>query len=306
MIRAGGIFGSVREAVELGNAMMRLGHEFIMYTDEARDLGWLPNTLAWRHTNDAKTDDLDCLIWSDSPDDPYWQVFHESRAKLKGFCMMGFDPNDVIWTFEKEQFLSPRHDELVKDFWILADGQWQLRYVSCFTDNYHTYGIGGVNTEMFRPVPADQKFDVIWSGDSRPRKGGDTVIKAIDGLSAGSYSKKKIKQQDMAAFICQAPIFVDGHNRGGFCNPVLEAMACARAVVCTETECNSNFCIPEINCLQVPVGDHVGMRQAIDRLMNDKHLREDLSIAALKMAQSMTYDKVADRLRFAILERLGA
>lgn len=301
MIRAGGIFGSVREAVELGNAMMRLGHEFIMYTDEGKDLGWLPNTLTWRHTNDARMDELDCLIWSDSPDDPYWQVFHESRAKLKGFCMMGFDPNKA----DRDVFLSPRHDELVENFWILADGQWQLRYISRFTDNYHTHGIGGVNTQMFRPVPAEEKYNVIWSGDPRPRKGGDTVIKAVEGLNVGSYSKKRVKQEDMAAFICQAPIFVDGHNRGGWANPVLEAMACGRAIVCTETECNSNFCIPEINCLQVAVGDHVGMRSQIDRLMKDKGLRADLSSSALAMARSLTYDKAADRLRFAILERLS-
>jgi len=221
----------------LSIAFMDQGHECFIYSD--------------RLVSGVKEAALDCLIWVGPSDDHAVQVFRDSKATLKGVCMTGFDPSSA----DGDQFVSPLHDELIKDFWMLADGQWQLRYISRFTDNYHTHGLGGVNTEMFKPVP-------------------------------------------------DAPIFVDTTAHGGFNSHVLEAFACAKAVVCVDAECNSSFAIHDINCLTVPPGDGVGMQAAVDRLMKDRHLREDLSISALRMAQSLTYDKAADRLRFAILERL--
>lgn len=298
MIRAGGIFGSVREAIEIGNALTRIGHEFTMYTDEGRDLLWLPNTLQWRFTNEVTQDDLDVLIWSDSPDDPYWAAFHKSKAKLKGYCVMGFDPAHCT----PEQFLSPRHHELLNNFWTLYDGAWQGEYIANYTTN-HGPDIGGVNTSMFRPVEQEPSADVIWSGDPRPRKGGDMVKEAIRGLKSDFYSKKRIKQEDMAAFICKAKIFVDGHNRGGFCNPVLEAMACGRAVVCTETPCNSDFAVHGYNCLQSNTPQ--GIRDHIERLREDPALLQSLAQNALITARAMTYDDRAIWLEMAMKERLA-
>lgn len=298
MIRAGGIFGSTREAFEMCNALMRQGHEATVYTDEGRDLGWLPNTLTWKHTREAVTDELDLLVWSDTPDDPYWDVFWNANAKLKAYCVMGFDPADA-----GDLFLTDRHDKLVRSVWAIADGSWQLPYLYKYTDNVGP-AIGGVNVKMFRPVASETEFDVVWSGDPRPRKGGDVVKEALAGLKVGSYSKKRIPQDGLSHFICKAPIFVDGHNRGGHCNPVLEAMACGRAVVCTDTPCNSSFAIDGVNCMKVPVGDATAMRRAVDYLLTHPGYLVDLSQSAIKMAQSFDYDKIASRFRYAILERL--
>lgn len=297
MIRAGGIFGSVREAVETGNALMCLGHSFTMYTDEGKDLSWLPNALSWKNTHDAAVDDLDVLIWSDTPDNPYWQAFHRSPAKLKAFCVMGFDPIQCL----PEMFLSPRHHELVTNFWTICDGPWQLPYIRRYTENCGP-AIGAVNATMFRPVDVGPSADVIWSGDPRARKGGDLVKEAIRGLKSDSYSKKGIKQNDLAAFICKAPIFVDGHNRGGWCNPVLEAMACGRAVVCTDTHCNSDFAEHGYNCLKANTAQ--GLRDHIETLRADDELRKRLAANALQTARRWTYDAMAVRLEAAMMERL--
>lgn len=298
MIRSGGIFGSVRECVEIGNALMRRGHSFTFYSDQGKDLGWLPNTLQWKLTEDAATDELDVLFWSDTPDDRYYNAFQASPAKLKSFCVMGFDPAQA-----DEVFGSGRLGSIIKENFIIADGAWQLPYLRKYTDNLGP-AVGGINLKQFGPREVLMDLEAVWSGDMRDRKGGIAVMKALKGIVHDGYSKKRITQHDLAAFICRAPIFVDGHKRGGHCNPVLEAMACGRAVVCTDTPCNSDFAKDNYNCIRVPVDDHVAMRNAIDALIADPMLRQRLSDNAILTAQDFDYDRVVVPLEAAIMERL--
>lgn len=187
LIRAGGIFGSVREAMETGNALTRRGHSFTMYTDEGKDLKWLPNTLKWKHTKFAATDPLDVLIWSDNPDEPYRSVFERSRAPLKAYCMMGFDPANKFTSILRD--LMDRH-------WFIMDGNWQREHLTKYCKRLGP-AIGGVNLTMFRPVKTPYEWDVVWSGDTRDRKGGKYVLEAIEGMNAGNYFKKKIPQSEL-------------------------------------------------------------------------------------------------------------
>lgn len=297
MIRGGGIFGSVREALEIGNALVRRGHQFTYFCDEGKDTKWLPNQVQWAHTEDVRVADLDTLIWTDTPDDIYYNAFKASPAKLKAFCVMGFNPDQA-----GEKFFSDRHHEIVTNYWVLCDGPWQLKYLSKYTSDLGP-AIGGINTKMFRPVDQPQQYDVMWSGDERERKGGRLVKEAIRGLNAGTYAKKGIAQNDMAAAICQAPIFVDGHNRGGFCNPVLEAMACGRAVVCTYTPCNSDFAIDNYNCLKA--NDAQSMRDAIEAIRSDAWLQKRLSDNAMLTVQQWDYDRVVIPLESEMMRRLS-
>lgn len=303
LIRVGGIFGSVREAIEVGNALMRLGHTFTMYTDEGRDLGWLPNTLTWRHTRDLIADRHDVLFWSDTPDDPYWEVFQWSQATIKAYCFMGFNPQDALKIQEiTGKFISPRHHQLITDgTWILYDGAWQGDHLPVAD---HGPAIGGINLDQFGPRDVPITADIVWSGDPRPRKGGDLIREALQGsgYTVATYFKKRIPQDQLAAFICSAPIFIDGHHRGGWCNPVMEAMACGSAIVCTDTPCNSDFTRHNENCLLV--NNAAEMRAAIDQLMIDPQLRDRLGTAAMATAREHTYDIVAARLHTAITKRV--
>lgn len=298
MIRGGGVFGSVREALETGNALTRRGHEFFYFCEEGKDTGWLPNTANWRHIEDVATTELDCLFWTDTPDDRYYEAFKASPAKVKSFCVMGFDPDQC-----GDKFFSDRHHEIITNYWVTCDGAWQMKHLRRYTDNLGP-AIGGINLKQFRPVETKQEFDVIWSGDHRERKGGVQVMAAIKGLNAGTYAKKGIRQEDLAEFICRAPIFVDGHKRGGWCNPVLEAMACGRAVVCTDTHCNSDFAEDMTNCIKVPVGDAQAMREAIGALSWTDGPLSMIQDGAIETAARYDYDKVVIPLEAAIRDRL--
>lgn len=283
LIRGAGIFGSVREAIEIGNALVRLGHSFTFYCDEGKDEGWLQNVIQWKRTGELLTDELDALIWSDKPEEPYWEIFQKSPAKLKAFCCMGFDP--------ESDFITGKIKQIFETYHVIADSQWQLDFLKPYVKSIGV-PIGGININQFGPVITDHKHDLIWSGDSRGKKGGGYVLNAIHGFNSGTYFKKGIPQDKMAEFLCSSRIFVDGHVRGGWCNPVMEAMACGLSVVCTETPCNSDFAKDGYNCLKVKIGDTHRMRMAIYDLLNDSEYRIKLSANAVKTAHEYSYDKV--------------
>lgn len=298
MIRHAGVFGSVREAVELGNALVQRGHSFTLFTEDGKPCTWLPNNISFAPISTLGDTMLDALFWSDMPNvDAHYQAFKVCCATTKAFCVMGFNPD----TDALETFGTARHHEIISKHWTIADGAWQLSFLSRYAPVVGP-AIGGVNLQQFRPHDVPRKHDVIWSGDRRDRKGGSQVVKATIGLNTDSYSGHRLSQEDLAPFICSAPIFADGHKRGGHCNPVLEAMACGRAVVCTDTWCNSDFTKHGVNCLKVPVGDAKAMRSAIDSILNDDDLRALISAGALATAQEFSYHIRAAELEAAILD----
>ena len=296
LIRTGGIFGSVREVVENGNVLSSLGHDVTIFTDLGQDLGWIKNTVNWAKNTDIP--ELDCLIFADDPDVKYVAIFKAAKAKVKAYCMMGFPPELV-----RDMFLSPVHHDIICHYWPIADGDWQLEHISRFNTDCGP-AIGGINLEQFRPVEREKKCDIVWSNDPRGRKDSKTVKEAITGLSQRSYFKQGIKQNDLKKFLCEGRVFVDGHLRGGWCNPVAEAMACGVPVVCTETPCTSAFAINGETCLTVPMGDSVKMRAAIDKLLAEPEYAAKLAANALKHISTFSYEIIGKRLEQAILKRL--
>lgn len=292
MIRSGGVFGSVREAIEICNELTKLGNDVTIYTDKGKDQGWLANEVKWDKKENVLNGEFDYLVFSDSPDEPYFSLFKQAKSRLKSGCLMGFDGNPESLNTEKFNYL-------FKECWGICDGPWQLDYLE------DGFAIGGVNVKQFAPQPVQKNVQVIWSGDFRKRKNSETVLKAIEGLTNDFYVGKNIPQDKLSEFICSGLIFADGHIRGGWCNPVMEAMACGMPIVCTDTLCNSDFTQDGYNCLKVAPGDHIAMRKAIDLLLNYRQLRHTLSVNAYFTAQHFDYRKIAKEFQAKILSKLS-
>jgi glycosyltransferase involved in cell wall biosynthesis len=100
-----------------------------------------------------------------------------------------------------------------------------------------------------------------------------------------------VADADLPALYAAATVFVLPSLYEGFGLPVLEAMACGAAVVCSSTSS-----LPEIAgeaALTFDPQDVEAMAEAIGRLLGDEDLRQHMAQAGLVQAASFTWEKTA-------------
>jgi glycosyltransferase involved in cell wall biosynthesis len=135
--------------------------------------------------------------------------------------------------------------------------------------------------------------------------GYDRVIAKIEELGLGSKVKftDYVEDRDMAALYSLAKFFVFPSLYEGFGLPVLEAMACGRPVICS----NSSS-LPEVAgeaAVLVDPSDVKEMERAIERFDIDARAREDFSSRAALQAAKFSWKKTADKTVDAYKEVLG-
>lgn len=288
-----GIFGSVREVIENANVFSDEGHEVFIFNPENHDITWIECKAKSIPEIELKNYKLDILILTTEPTDHYLKLFKEAKADLKVFCMMGFDQN--------KDFLSgfANFNYILKNYWVTADGAWQLDWFRKNTSSKRIMSnqIGGVNLEMFKPVNNKHREinKIGWSGDPRERKGGLVLEQFIKdrGINAKTYWKKGIAQDDLKHWFSQIDIFIDNHNRGGWCNPVAEAMACGVNVICSDAICNRSFAIDGKTCLKFPLNKMDKLNEQLNRLISDKFLKDTLKDNALNWIKQFNYQIIS-------------
>jgi len=197
---------------------------------------------------------------------------------------------------------------------ILSNATWMYQWLKDELKINSKLLIGGINTDMFRPVDLTKnpkEIRILCSGDPRERKGTRTVLEAIEiakqeepRIVLDTYYGKGIPQEKMAEKYCSADIFVDGQWYAGWNNPVAEAMACKVPVVCTDIGGVKDFAFHEKTALLVPPKDPKAMAAAILRLIRDKELRETLRENAYKHIRQFDWDKSAKRLEEILASEL--
>jgi glycosyltransferase involved in cell wall biosynthesis len=97
-----------------------------------------------------------------------------------------------------------------------------------------------------------------------------------------------------------AAVFVQTSVHEGFCLPVLEAMAAATPVVCTDAHGNRDVCADGVNCL-MPAAEPLAVAAALERVMGDEELRARLVAQGLRTAREYRWERRIDQLE-AFLE----
>ena len=127
-----------------------------------------------------------------------------------------------------------------------------------------------------------------------------------DAFDYETYWGRRFTQPQLVEFLQQADIFVDGHIRGGWCNPVAEAMACGAAVVCTRIGATADFAQDGETALLIdpdgPISD--GLRAGIEQLLADAELRQRLAQNAQERIAQFDYELVAPHVLTALGARL--
>jgi O-antigen biosynthesis protein len=315
-----GVYGGVRRIVELTNRLVQMGHQVTIYHTDGSPCSWIECQAQIRPAFDIVNEVHEILIYS-SPTKFELDLTSLARAKRKIYFCLGFYDTELMlpginikklffWKGATRPSLLLKKGMLDSDL-LLANATWMKKWLEENLGLECIVLLGGVNTEMFYPVPVAKDSNIIrilYSGDPRLSKGTQIVESACKMVQAQlpnvvleTYYGKGISQSKMAQVYCAADIFVDGQISAGWNNPVAEAMACNVPVVCTNIGGVQDFAFHEQTALLVSPKDIEGMAEAILRLIRDSELRQRLSENAFQQIQTFKWDESAAKLE-GILE----
>lgn len=304
-----GLYGAIRRVMELSNRLVRRGQDVTLYHPTGEPCQWMHSDAKTRPTRELFQDQHDVVIFNDPPD---YKLARKARAKLKVFYVLclyereklkRFNPK-IFW-IRKGRTLSLKR-ALQMPFLKLANATWMRDYLAAELGMESHLLLGGINREVFHPMPVPQAgdaFRILCSGDPRERKGTDTIVAAVEQVAAthpevvlDTYHGKDTPQSGMAETYSRADLFVDAQRYAGWNNPVAEAMACGTPVVCTDIGGVADFAVHEDTALLVPVGDPQALVAAITRAIEDPGMRDRLKSNALNKISQFDWDESADNL----------
>jgi glycosyltransferase involved in cell wall biosynthesis len=309
-----GIFGSIRELLENANRLVRFGHNVTIYTQDGIHPTWML-CLAKVVKAGKVIPPTDVLIMMDMPFNYNMEVFEHSRVPFKTFIMMGFDDttlklankNGILINEAPGQTETERNLlHILRNYTICADANWQL-------DHFRRYGIktgvgiGGINTQQFRNHGAARLNQIGYSGDRRPRKGLSNLLQALQGLPLTSdfYFGKRYDQWGIPCFLNNTMIFIDNHLRAGWCNPVLEAIACGCVCICHDIPAVRDFAINGLTAFVLQDNSHEKFREVIkEALAGYTHYYNYFSRNSIDIVKTWDYETVTKQFETFILEHI--
>jgi glycosyltransferase involved in cell wall biosynthesis len=325
------VFGGVRRYIEAGNALVRRGHRFVLFTPTGQQPDWLEFGGDVRPFEAIPGEEFEIGLCSEYSILPQFERL-TAGAKFFYFVLEGHKKEKEI-ARQKYHFLGS------------SEGicrRIERKYkVPCFR------APGGINPEIFFPLPRPgapqplpgEKPAPPLSGASRPgrdlcilsygrifrkRKGIRLVIKAT-GMLSRKYPHLRLilfdslvgedrrdprplirtrvpyefhlnlPQDRMAWLYSQADLFVSAERRAGWANTAAEAMACRVPVVCTPSG-SRDFAVHNETALVVPFAHPFFLRRQIKRLIEHPDLRERLAEAGYRKIAGFTWDALAERL----------
>lgn len=177
----------------------------------------------------------------------------------------------------------------------------------------------GIDTNFWRPIPftkLSSKFRILLEASTGDKyKGMKEALEIVEKVKMG-YSDIEVwwittnpepsklvdriieKPDDLAILNAyqNCDVLLKTTHFDGFGLPHLEAMACGLPLVTTRAGGNEEFCIDELNCLMMNVGDIYTAVNHLSMLHDDKQLRKNLAVHGLETAKSMSWEDSATKL----------
>jgi glycosyltransferase involved in cell wall biosynthesis len=311
------LYGGIRRIMELSNRLRRMGDDVTIFHPAGTPCVWMEGLAKIRPTAELTREEYDAVVFNDPPD---YKLARRARARVRAFYILGLDDHEKLRRFSlrvlwpRKGRLAARRRALSLPFLKISNSSWIQMFLKEALGIDSDLVVGGINRDVFRPVSVSRPRDVfriLWSGDPRESKGGETIREACDRVRRVdsrvellAYHGSGIPQEKMAETLCSADLFVDAQCHAGWNNPVAEAMACGVPVVCTDIGGVDDFAFHEETALLFPVGRADRLASAILRMIADRGLRDRLSRNALNRVAGFDWDESARRLRSVIGARV--
>ncbi len=306
------VFGGVRRYIELGNELVKAGHQYVLFHPEGTPPAWLAFQGEVRPFEALDADEFDVGLCSE-----YSILAHFDRLRVRSkffyFVLEGHKMERAV-TKKNYHFLGNSEGICRR-----MERKYKIRCLKA---------AGGINPEIFYPLepkPARDSLNILCYGRIyKRRKGIKYVLHAFEALSREFPQLRLIlfdtqvgrdrldprpmikmrrpfdfyldlPQDRMAWLFSQADIFVSAELRAGWSNTSAEALACKVPVVCTRSG-TRDFAFHNRTALVVPRAMAFMLRRRIRQLILDSSLRERLAQAGYRKIQEFTWAALADRL----------
>ena len=175
-------------------------------------------------------------------------------------------------------------------------------YVLCVAGGDPTKNVETLVQSFARlPRSVRESHDLILTGDFRRREDLRQLV-AHAGIEKQTIFTGVVSDERLVELYQQATLFVFPSRYEGFGLPVLEAVACGCPVVCS-----SASSLPEVAgdaAILVDPLDIDGFTRAIEQVLEDAELRNELRQLGLRQAARFTWDRTA-RETIAVYEKVA-
>lgn len=291
-------FGGIRRILELTNRLIARGHHVTLFLPEpeATSCDWMECRADVRYLPDAVSPEpFDAVLFNDEPQWFLLDLFPNARRRVHYVLGSGRRyGKEGSW----EAVRARVHLRL-------ANSTWTADEVFEETGERPVVLLGGIDRDVFRPVPVTKRYPLLGVGDVRPNKGTSILREAarLSGLPLETYAEKDLDQSEMAAEYSAAEIFLVGSDFEGFGQPGLEALACGVPLVTTDNGGCRDYALDGRTALVVPPRDPDAMAEAIGRLRSDEGLRARLRGEGLALVRDrFDWSISADRLEIMLRE----
>jgi len=150
----------------------------------------------------------------------------------------------------------------------------------------------GIPLNLFRPAANKKENSILIWAKKQPEFGLKLFEKLkARGLEVG-LQIENIAREQFAQRMGESDVVISlPLDKEGFYMPALEAMASGCAVICPDAVGNRAFCIHEQTCLMPKFGDLAEHLDMIERVQQDKILKENIRRQGMAMAESYSMEK---------------
>ncbi len=287
--------------VEFANRLVARGHRVTFYLPDGAEMrcGWMRCDAAVKPMTAGFGDELDVVLFNH---EPQWHLLDRfERARRRAFYAL----HDGQLYGKEGSWEAVRAPVDLQ----LANSNWTADQIFASTGHRPTVQLGGVNRDVFRPYPGPKRYRLLCSGEQqRAWKGTDTILEAGEllGIPVERYAGKNLEQAALGREYATAQVFAVGSWFEGFCQPGLEALACAAPLVTTDNGGCREYAIDDETALVVPSRDAPAMADAIRRLLDDDALACRLVANGLDVvARDFDWERRTDEFEI-VLDGLSA
>ena len=318
-----GVGGGHRDVFEHLNRLLERGHDVCLYTlGDPPD--WFPLRVPVRSFEDydelvaalSQLDAIKVATWWNTAA-PVWRA-----SVLRGIPVYFVQDIETSYYPDDERTRHAVIDSYRPEFRYMTISSWnreRLRELGLDAELIPP----GIDLQTFRPLPDVERRDdmVLALGRSNPLKNLPLTLAAwrslreprpelclfgIEPELAGEEGMRYVdspSDEEVNELFNRATVFVQTSTHEGFALPPLEAMATGGAVVCTDAHGNQDFCLDGENCL-MPEPEPAAVSAALQRLLDDRELRERFGLAGIETAKAYAWERRIDALE-GFLEGVG-